>query len=344
MNWPSFQRTLLGLVLIAGIAFLLLLSDLNSRSAAPRQIASPDTSKPRRLTLIQIVEAPTIRSVREGMIAGLSESGLFEGRDYTLIVRDAQGDISMLANLTDAALVDQADMILTITTPALQTVMQRVRDRPVVFALALDPLLIGDTGTHENHRANVAGIFDRSPFEAVMQIVRECAPQAKVIGSLYNPAESNSVAFRDDLVATAEKAGLRCITLPVSSPAEVADAAAALCQRGIDVFTQINDNLHDASFPGIAQAARRARIPLFTFSSEHVRNGQAILAVANDHYDAGREAGEIAARVLRGENPANVPYRHSSRTRMTVNPDLARDYGVTLPAQVIARADETISQ
>jgi ABC-type uncharacterized transport system substrate-binding protein len=175
-----------------------------------------------------------------------------------------------------------------------------------------------------------------------MKLVRECLPNARAIGSLYNPAESNSVAFRDDLIAAAKAAGLRCVTLPVSSPADVPDATAALCQRGINVFTQINDNLSDASFPGIAQAARRARVPVFTFTSQFVRQGQAIMALSNDHREDGVEAGEIAARVLRGASPAAIPYRHSSRTRLVVNPGLAAKYGLVIPPAVLARADEVV--
>lgn len=341
MTWRFLQRCALGIVLIVALATLLLLSDLDSRTTRSHP-PQPQTAALPRITLIQLVEAPAIRATREGMLAGLADAGLREGRDYTLVLRDAQGDISMLGNLVDAARVDRAALILTLTTPALQTVMQRVHDLPVVFGLALDPLLVGDTGTHENHRSNVAGIFDRSPFEAAMALVRECLPDAQTIGTLYNPAEVNSVAFRQDLETAAAAVGLRCVSLPVSAPADVADAAAALAQRDIDVITQINDNLNDASFAGIAQSARRARVPLFSFTSEMALSGQAILALSNDHHDAGREAGVIAARVLRGESPADIPYRSSTLTRLIVNLRLAREAGLTLPPAVLARADRIV--
>jgi ABC-type uncharacterized transport system substrate-binding protein len=340
MTWRFVQSCLLGVVLIAALAALLLLSDLGSRTA--HRTVQPKANVLRRITLIQLVEAPAIRATREGMITGLAQAGLLEGRDYTLIQRDAQGDISMLGNLVDAARVDDADLILTITTPALQTVMQRVSDVPVVFGLALDPLLVGDDGTHDNHRANFAGIFDRSPFEAAMALVRECLPDAQTIGTLYNPAEINSVAFRQDLETAAAAVGLRCVSLPVSAPADVADAAAALAQHDVDVITQINDNLNDASFAGIAQSARRARVPLFSFTSEMALSGQAILALSNDHHDAGREAGLIAARVLHGESPADIPYRSSTFTRLIVNLRLAREAGLALPPAVLARADQIV--
>ncbi|HYD84985.1 MAG TPA: ABC transporter substrate binding protein, partial [Opitutus sp.] len=61
-----------------------------------------------------------------------------------------------------------------------------------------------------------------------------------------------------------------------------------------------------------------------------------------DHHDAGRETGLIAARVLRGENPADIPYRSSTLTRLIVNLRLAREAGLTLPPAVLARADQIV--
>jgi ABC-type uncharacterized transport system substrate-binding protein len=263
---------------------------------------------------------------------------MVEGRDYELRVHNAQGDMPTLNSMIDAAVTSQADMIYTSTTPALQTAMNKVHDRPIVFTLALDPLLVGDRGTHEKHRPDVAGVYDRSPFERMMKLVRECLPRARRIGTLFAPAESNSVNFRDELEKAARAAGMELVAVPSSSPAEVNDGALALTGRGIDAICQINDNLHDAAFPSIARAAERARLPLFGFSSGQIKRG-AVLVLANDHFDGGRESALIAARVMRGESPARFPYQGIRRTRLLVNPEAARAVGLTIPDPVLARAE-----
>lgn len=303
-------------------------------AAAPAQ-ASPGRTW--RVTVVQLVSGPAIDVSREGVLRGLAEGGLVPGRDVEVTVRDAQGDLSALPGLVDAARSDRADLIVTITTPALQAAMAKVRDLPVVYALSIDPLAAGDPGTHERHRENVAGIYDRSPFEAMLGLLKELLPDARRIGTLFNPSELNSVTFRDELARTARARGLELVSVPSDSASGVADAALALVAQKLDAVCQINDNLHEASFAGIATAARRARVPLFAFSSPLVNQGAA-LVLANDHADGGREAGRIAARVLRGESPGSIPYRGISKTVLAVNPAAAAEAGLKLPEALVARA------
>jgi ABC-type uncharacterized transport system substrate-binding protein len=291
-----------------------------------------------RIHLVELVNAPSIDETEQGIRKGLEEAGLVEGRDYELKVGNAQGDLPTLNTLIDAALTANADMVYTITTPALQAAMQKVQDRPLLFALALDPLLIGDRGTHEKHRANIAGVYDRSPFEEMMKILRACLPKARAIGTLYAPSESNSVNFRDELEKAARGVGLQLVALPSSSPSEAADAAVALTQRGLDAICQINDNLHGAAFPSIVTAARQARLPIFSFSSGQAAQGAAVV-LSNDHFDGGRESALIAARVMRGENPASFPYRGITKTRLLVNRQAAEAVGLRIPESVARRAE-----
>lgn len=310
-------------------------------SAAPDAAATP--GRRYRITLAQLVSDPSIDATREGVLGGLSEGGLVPGRDVDVKVRDAQGDLSALPGLVDAARSDRAELIVTITTPALQAAMARVHDLPVVFALSLDPLLVGDRGTHEKHLANVAGIYDRSPFEALLDLLKELLPGARRIGTLFNPSELNSVTFLGELDRTARARGFELVSVPSDSASGVADAALALVQQKLDAVCQINDNLHEASFAGIATAARRARVPLFAFSSPLVHQGAA-LALANDHADGGREAGLIAARILRGESPGAIPYRGITKTVLAVNPAAAAAAGLRLPESLVARASIVVGR
>jgi ABC-type uncharacterized transport system substrate-binding protein len=202
-------------------------------------------------------------------------------------------------------------------------------------------LLIGDQGTHEKHRPNVAGIYDRSPFEGLIALIRECMPSAKVIGTRFVPAEFNSVTFRNELEKAARAAGLTVVAVPLDSGAEATQVAQSLVDRKPDLICQLNDNLGEATFASIVTPAKRARIPIFAFSSGIVEQG-ACLALANDHFEGGRESASLAARVMRGERPADIPYRSVSRTRLVVNPVSAREAGLTLPDSVLRRADQVM--
>ncbi|MCL5743896.1 MAG: ABC transporter substrate-binding protein [Acidobacteria bacterium] len=311
--------------------------DHSVQAARPAVETAARPAKRWKIHLIELVNAPAIEESRNGVLTGLREAGLVEGRDYEIRLLNAQGDMATLSTLVDAAVTGQADMVYTITTPALQAAMNKLRDRPVLFTLALDPLLVGDKGTHTAHRPNVAGIYDRSPFEGMMRVIRECMPGARSIGTLFTPAEANSVNFRDEMEKAAKEAGLQVVAVATASPGEVPDAATALTQRGIDAICQINDNLHGAAFPAIVAAARRAGLPVFGFSTKQAGEGAA-LVLSNDHFDGGRESALIAAQIIRGANPAQFPYRGITKTKLIVNPRAARAAKLRIPQAVLRRA------
>ena len=112
----------------------------------------------------------------------------------------------------------------------------------------------------------------------------------------------------------------------------------------MDAICQITDNLNDASFPGIVQAARRCQKPLMAFVSGQAINGGAAVAVARDYEQVGRDMADLALRILHGESPATIPFRPVSRTRLVVNPENAARCGLTLPPALLKRADQVVEK
>ncbi len=89
------------------------------------------------------------------------------------------------------------------------------------------------------------------------------------------------------------------------------------------------------------QAAARARLPIFAFQTSQAHGG-AVLTVARDYADAGRQSAAMAVRVMRGERPADMPFQAVARTRLIVNPSAARRIGITIPPDLVAKADEVV--
>jgi putative tryptophan/tyrosine transport system substrate-binding protein len=138
-------------------------------------------------------------------------------------------------------------------------------------------------------------------------------------------------------------AGMELKSIAANSAAEVQEAALALVANGVDVICQLPGNLTAAAFPSIAHAARRSRVPMFVFQSSQARAG-AVLALARDYYESGRESGKVAARVMRGESPAAIPFVGYSGTKVLVDPAAARQAGLTIPHAILARADEIVGR
>src|SRR4029450_3650114 len=95
--------------------------------------AEEGRGKKQRLAFIQYIQSPEVDEAEAGVRAGLKESGLVEGEDYEIIVRNASGDMPTMLGLIDAALQDGADMLVTFSTPTLQAAINKTARVPVVF-------------------------------------------------------------------------------------------------------------------------------------------------------------------------------------------------------------------
>jgi ABC-type uncharacterized transport system substrate-binding protein len=233
--------------------------------------------------------------------------------------------------------------LITFSTPTLQAALQRARNLPVVFNYVASAIAAGAGKSDTDHLPNVTGVYLVPPFPEMLALIRQALPSVRTIGTLYVPAETNSVFMRDRMEEAVAKAGLELISVPANTSSEVPDAALALASKQIDVICQLPGNLTAASFPSIAQAAQRARVPVFAFQTSQAHGG-ATVVVARDYHESGRLAAALAVRVMRGERPAALPFQSTANTRLIVNLDAARRIGFTLPLAVVQRAAEVIGR
>ena len=343
--WLIVKRLSLGIILILLASAILLFSDWRRRkpgkqSAAPA-VPQSELSKRWNIHLIEFTNVLDVEESEHGIRDGLAEAGLIEGRDYTWKVRNAQGDMTVLNSLVDAAVTERADLLMTMSTPTLQIAIKRAAGRPIVFTLVASAVAAGAGRTNEDHMPGVTGVVTTSAYQELITILRETMPSARRLGTLFVPAETNSVYNMEQTTEAARKAGLEMIAVPANTSAEVQDAALSLMSRHIDAVCQIAGNLTASSFPSIVQAAGKANLPIFGFQSSQAQGG-ACVVVARDYYDGGREAAHMAARVMRGEDPASMPFTPLKTTRLIVNLKAASACGLIIPASVIQKAARLI--
>ncbi len=339
---PGLKRLSVGVGLIVLAAAILLLSDTASRRKARAVVEASNgnaTEHPKRwkLRVLEYVNVADVEECEKGVFTGLRDAGLVEGRDFEQRVLNAQGDMATLNSLVDAALTDQADLIITLSTPTLQAAMQRARSTPIVHTFMASAIAAGVGKSDTDHKPNVTGAYGGADCYGIIEIIRKVMPNAKRIGALSTPGEVNAVYNYDLLVKAATAAGFEVETVGMNGPSEVADAALALCGRQVDLLCIPNSNLVVSAFPSIAKAARQARLPVFGFFSSITKQG-ALLAWSRDYYDMGRDGGTLAARVIRGESPAKIPLMPATKNRLTINLDVAKTLGIAIPEELLRSA------
>jgi ABC-type uncharacterized transport system substrate-binding protein len=321
-----------------------IIRESESKGAKPsdrgtKQATSPSTpARKFKVDVIEYIDTPNVEENRKGIRAGLEKGGLRSGKDFEFRVRNAQGDMATLSTMIDAAVSDETDLLLVCTTPALQAALRRAGNHNVVFSLVANPVIAGAGRSNQDHAPNVTGAYIPAAHPEGLAALRRCLPKARRIGTLFVPAEINSVFYKDELLKAATDLGLDVEVVAVSNSNEITDAAIALCSRNVDAVCQISDNLTGASFASIAQATQRGRVPLMAFASAQVKNG-AFMAVSRDFYDGGLASGQIAARVLLGESPARIPFQPVETIKYIFNRTAAAAVGVSIPQELLRRGE-----
>jgi len=371
---PILKRVLLSSILLGAGALTLLLSDLHSRegvrppagagaaspsdrqyqngvafpAAAPgvqtANFPSTARSQPKlrpakcwNIRQISYSESVMVEEAMRGFRDGLKAEGLTEGTDFTLNTLCAQGDMATLGALFDSAQTAGTDLYMVYGTPTLQTAVRKVQTTPVVFTVVADPVVAGAGKSDTDHQPNITGVYTVGPYSEMAELLRAHFPAIKRIGTLFCPAEANSVVNKDLLVREATRCGLKVKTVPVNGPGELADAALALCSQEIDAVVQVVDNLSASGFPAIGHAAAQRHLPVFACQGAAATQGAA-LVLTRDYFDAGRESALKAAQILRGESPAGIPLAPPTRTLKLVNLQQARECRLDIPEALLREA------
>lgn len=347
--WFVIKKLITGLTLIILASAILLLSDWQRRNPKPSPMngqtgaAERPARKKWNIHLIEYTNILDVEDSEKGIRDGLHEAGLREGTDFELSVVNAQGDMALLPILLDSAVTEGADLIMTMSTPTLQAALKRSGNRPIVFTLVASAIAAGAGISNEEHLPNVTGVVTTSAYGEVIATLKACMPSAVRIGTLFVPTETNSVYNKDRTTEEANKVGLELIALPVSTSAEVPDAANSLVSHQVDAICQIAGNLTAAAFPSIARTAAKAGIPVFAFQSNQAFDGASVV-VARDYYDGGRESALLAARVMKGEDPAKLPFQPLQTTRLFINKKAAAQCDLQIPPSLLQRAFKVIDR
>ncbi len=294
-----------------------------------------------KIVLVQYNDSPLSELSQEGIKEGLTQSGLKEGIDYSLKVYNAQGDISTLNLIFDAVNNEKPGLVFITSTPTLQVAVKKIRDIPVVFSVVADPVLAGAGTSFGDHLPNITGISTMGDYSGMIALIKLILPDAKKIGTIFTPGEINSVRNMEELKKNAESEGIELVSVPVTSSAEVADAAMSLTAKKPSIVCQIVDNLTSVSIASILKVCNDRNIPMFGFISDQAEKG-AVVVLSRDYKQAGIDAVRLAKKIMDGSEPSLLPFEFVSKTNILINQKAAGKYGITVPGEVITKENVII--
>jgi putative tryptophan/tyrosine transport system substrate-binding protein len=305
-------------------------------------------------TLAQHVAVPVIgylyagSEVSQPLLAafqkGLGESAYFENQNVAIEYRWANDVLDDLPKLAAELVRRRVAVIATPgSTQAALAAKAATTTIPIVFSTGVDPVQVGLVASLNRPGGNVTGVNYMQVELAAKQLglLHELLPTAKRFTVVVNP--NNPPIVRSavvELEKAASSIGAQIEVLRVSSYAELDDALANTSQNRIQALLVTAGQFFGNRVDLAALAARRA-IPAMYYDREFAEAGGLISYgsdLANQYYETGTYTG----RVLKGENPADMPITQATKFELVINLKTAKSLGLEIPATLLARADRVI--
>jgi putative ABC transport system substrate-binding protein len=329
-------RKNLTVLLAVMMVIAIVLTGCGGNSAASDS-SSADTAKDMlKVGIVQIVEHPSLDTIRESIITQLAVQGFEDGKNITIDYQNAQGEQSNLKTICQKFASGNYDLIIAIATPSAQAALGETKDIPIVFSAVTDPIAAKLVENLDAPGGNITGTSDAVSASKIMDLAKEITPDIKTIGALYNSSEVNSVSVINDLKEYAKANGLEVVEAPVTNSSEVQQAASFLAGKCDAVFSPI-DNTVASTMPVAAKTFNEAKIPFYVGADSMVNDGG--LATYGINYTIlGQETGKMAAQVLNGTDPGTIPVMTMTDMNIYVNQKTADAIGVTFPQAVLDKA------
>ena len=221
------------------------------------------------------------------------------------------------------------------------------REIPIVFLGSSDPIASGLVKSTARPEANVTGVASATDVEMQgkrLEVFKEAVPTLRRVAVLYNargenPVHANSLAL---VQKVAPALGLKLIEKPVKSTADIERALASVSKDNTDGLFIICSSLFRDPIKKIAAVAIQKRLALTGCRVPDVTEQGTLLTYGSDPYRMGHRGAWYVDRILKGTKPQDLPVEAPTHFELVINLKTAKQIGLTIPPNVLARADKVI--
>lgn len=272
---------------------------------------------------------------------GLRDLGWTEGREIVIEAHFTGGSRDRTERVVRDLVARKAAILVARATPVAHIAKAATQTIPVVMMVS-DPLATGLVQSLSHPGGNLTGLSLLGPDLAGkrLEVLREMLPGLRAIGFLGSSSDPNAQGFVDQTRTAARHAGLGLSVLLVQGPDALGPGVMqALRADGAEavVVQPIFAGFHDRIVP----AARAAGLPVVSTYRAFAAAG-ALLSYGPDEAVLARRAAHFVDRILKGAAPASLPVEQPTRFALVINLRTAREFGLTVPVTLLARADETL--
>jgi len=322
-----------------------MIAALGGAAAWPLAAHAQQAERMRRIGVLLPATAddPEFQARVAAFVQGLQQLGWTEGRNVRIDIRWGAGDAERIRRYAAELVALAPDVILAAGGATVGPLFQATRTVPIVFTLTPDPVGAGFVDSLARPGGNVTGFtnFEFGIGVKWLELLKEIAPRVTRAAVLRDPTIPAGIGEFGAIQAVAPSVGIELRPIDVREAGEIERAVTAFARSSNNGLIVSSNALASVHRNLIVTLAARHRLPaVYPFRFFVTIGGLA--SYGPDTIDPHHRAAGYVDRILKGENPADLPVQAPTKYELVINLKTAKALGLDVPPTLLARADEVI--
>jgi putative ABC transport system substrate-binding protein len=303
--------------------------------------AHAQQAKPYRVGVL--VPGEAWYEIIDGLRVGLKQLGLEEGKQYFLSIRDWKGDAKAAEEAARKFEQEKVNLIYTTSTNSTIAARRATAEIPIVFCAGTDPVVVGLVDSFAKPGGRLTGFYQPATDLTAkrLEILKEIVPKLHRVVTFYDPRRPTAIESSKFAREAARQMGLQFVERHVASVEELQTSVRALKAGEVDAYLAVSDAIASNQAQLIIDTARVKKFATMLDFLSHVTKG-GLAGYAVNFYEMGRLSAKYVQRILTGVKPQDLPVEGIDKIDLVINLKTAKEIGLTIPPNVLARADKVI--
>jgi putative ABC transport system substrate-binding protein len=307
-------------------------------------LSSPASAQQPKLNRVGVlVPGEAWYEIVDGLRLGLKQLGFEEGKQFNLAVRDWQGNAKAAEEAARKFEQEKVNLLYTTSTNSTIAARRATANIPIVFCAGTDPVVVGLVDSFANPGGRLTGVYSLSTdlTGKRLEILKEIVPKLRRVVTFYDPRRATTIESAKQAREAAQQIGIQLVERHFASIEELQAGVRALKPGEFDAYLAMAEPMAINQSQLIVDTAKAKKLPtMHNFLSEVLKGGLASYNV--NLHEVGRLSAKHVQRILNGIKPQELPVEGVEKIALIINLKTAKDIGLTVPPNVLARADKVI--
>jgi putative ABC transport system substrate-binding protein len=304
--------------------------------------AEAQQSKMPRIAFLHSASADSVSARRHAFQEGLRALGYTAGTNIIVEYRYGQGESHRLRNAAAELVQSNVDVFVTGAASATSIAKAATSTIPIVMAAVSDPVSLGFVESLARPGGNITGLSTLSPEISGkrLEILKETVTGLSRLGVLGNPTNLDSVRSLKETEFASRVLGVKHQFVELREPEQIESAFGQLKKHRVNAVLVLPGTLNSHRNE-IIRHALSSRLPVIYYAPEWAEDG-GLMTYGVSFPDLYRRAATYVDKILKGVKPADLPVEQPTKFELVINLQTAKQIGLTIPPNVLARADKVI--